>query len=148
MLVKVRSYPVKNLLWNDIAEIEREIGSAFTNFFVGHETSEGKFTPAIDLVESGNDTLLLAELPGVQKEDVKITVEDNMLTISGSRKSNQLAEKSSWIRNEIRVGEFKRTIRLPKGTNTSSISAEITNGMLKVVLPKAEEVKAREIRIN
>ena len=147
MFVQVRKYPVYNSLWNDVAEFEREISKVFSTSAT--ETRiEKRFSPAIDVVENGNDTLLIAELPGVNKEDVKIALENDVLTISGSRKSNALPEKAQWVRNEIRTGDFSRSVRLPKGIDAGKISAEITNGVLKIVLPKAEQMKPREIRIN
>ena len=148
MLVQLRRNPVQNSLWNEIADFEREVDRVFNNVVSSDELPERKFSPAIDVVENDNETLLVAELPGVRKEDVKISLENDILTISGSRKSNSLPEKASWVRNEIRTGEFTRSVRLPKGIDVGKISAEISNGILKVVLPKAEEIKPREIRIN
>jgi HSP20 family protein len=107
-----------------------------------------KYAPAIDVVENESETMLVAELPGVSKEDIKISMENNLLTITGSRRSNALPEKANWVRNEIRTGDFVRTIQLPEGIATEKISAEMNSGLLKVTLPKAEEVKPREIRIQ
>lgn len=147
MLVQLRRYPVHKSLWNEVADFEHEISKVFSPSAT--ETRiEKHFSPAIDVVENGNDTLLMAELPGVNKEDVKIALENDVLTISGSRKSNALPEKAQWVRSEIRTGDFSRSVRLPKGIDAGKISAEITNGVLKIVLPKADEVKPREIRIN
>ena len=148
MLVQLRRNPVQNSLWNEIANFEREVDRVFNNVVSSDELPERKFSPAIDVVENDNETLLVAELPGVRKEDVKISLENDIHTISGSRKSNSLPEKASWVRNEIRTGEFTRSVRLPKGIDVGKISAEISDGILKVVLPKAEEIKPREIRIN
>lgn len=148
MLVQVRRYPVINPLWNEIAGFEREIGRVFDGFVSDDSQSNRAYAPAIDVVEKGSETLLVAELPGVNKEDVKIALENDVLTISATRKAHQLPEKAEWLRSEIRTGEFVRSVRLPKGTDTRKISAELTNGLLKVTLPKAEEVKPREIRVN
>jgi len=148
MLVQLRRSPVQNTLWNEIANFEREVDKAFNNVVSSDPQFVGKLSPAIDVVENENETVLVAELPGVSKEDVKISLENDILTVIGSRKSNALPEKASWVRNEIRTGEFARSVKLPKGIDAGKITAEISNGILKVVLPKAEEVKPREIRIN
>ncbi len=148
MLVQVRRYPVYNSLWNEIADFEREIDRVFDSSPNASTAAAQTFAPAIDVLENGENTVLVAELPGVSKEDVKITLENDVVTIRGSRKSNALPEKAQWIRSEIRAGDFARSVRLPKGVDAAKISAEITNGILKIVLPKAEEVKPREIRIN
>lgn len=148
MLVQVRRYPVYNSLWNEIADFEREIEKVFDTTGTYNEPSQGTLAPSIDILERGDSMLLVAELPGVTKEDVKISLENDVLTIHGARKGNALPEKAQWVRNEIRTGEFARSVRLPKGIDAGKISAEIMNGILKVVLPKAEEVKPREIRIQ
>jgi HSP20 family protein len=148
MFVQFRRSPVQHSLWNEIANFEREVDSAFNRSASSDPLPARKYSPAIDVVENGNETVLMAELPGVSKEDVKISLENDILTISGVRKSNSLPEKASWLRNEIRTGEFVRSVKLPKGIDAGKISAAITNGLLRVVLPKAEEVKPREIRIN
>jgi HSP20 family protein len=152
MLVQVRRYPVYNALWNEISNFENEIDSVFENFFNADVApalrGERRYAPAIDVVENENETLLVAELPGVSKDDIKLSVENNLLTISSSRKTNALPEKATWVRNEIRTGDFVRTLQLPEGIAAENISAEMNNGLLKITLPKAEEVKPREIRIN
>ena len=152
MLVQVRRYPAYNSLWNEIADFESEIDRVFGSV-LGSATAAGTkpdrhYSPSISVVENDNDALLIAELPGVKKEDLKISVENNVLTFSGTRKGNALPEKATWLRNEIRTGDFSRSVQLPEGIDASKISAELTNGQLLVTLPKAEEVKPREIRIN
>ncbi len=148
MLLQVRRYPAYNSLWDEIADLEREINSMFEAYPGTQETASRVFAPAINVAESANETVLVAELPGVHKDDVKISVEKDVLTISGERKQHPIPEKAQWLRNEIRSGEFARSIRLPKGVNHAAISAELTNGVLRIVLPKAEEVKPREIRVK
>lgn len=146
MFVTVRR-PAYRPMLNNIMDFEREIDSVFGNF-LGNTSVQRKSTPAIDIVEKEHETQLVAELPGVAKEDVKIAVENGVLTISGTRKSPALPEKANWVRNEIRAGEFTRTFTLPKGIQLEKIGAELVNGLLTITLPKAEEVKPREIRIS
>jgi HSP20 family protein len=148
MLVQVRRYPAINPLLSEIADFEREIERAFDGILSEDIQHNRRHAPPIDVVENENQTLLVAELPGVSKEDVRIALENDVLTISGSRKGNQLPENAQWLRSEIRTGEFVRSVRVPAGTDTTKISADLTNGLLTVVMPKTEEVKPREIRVN
>lgn len=147
MMLQVR-YPAYSSLWDEIADLEREITSIFDSFPMTRETAPSVYEPAINIAENANETVLVAELPGVHKDDVRISLEKDILTISGERKQQAIPEKAEWLRNEIRTGEFSRSVRLPKGVDHSKISAELTNGVLRVVLPKAEEVKPREIKVK
>jgi len=104
--------------------------------------------PVMDLVEKENETVVVAELPGVKKEDIKVTFENNVLTISGSRKPNEIGEKASFILNELRSGDFSRSVKFGQDVDTSKMSAEMNDGILTITLPKAESVKARVININ
>jgi HSP20 family protein len=148
MVVQVRRAPLFTSLWEEIADLEREIERVFGTPVVAESAAETAWMPAVDMVENENETMLVAELPGVNKEDVKLSVENGVLTMSGSRKANGLPEGAGWIRNEIRRGDFHRSVRLPEGIQADKISATMANGILKIVLPKAEEVKPREIRVQ
>ena len=104
--------------------------------------------PALDIVEQENDIVVSAELPGMKKEDVKITFEKNVLTISGERKPAELSEKAKVLLKETQSESFERSVRLGYEIESSKISAEMSNGILTITLPKTETVKAREISIN
>lgn len=148
MLVQVRRYPTFNPLLSEIADFESQVARAFDGFLSGEPQVSRTYSPPMDIIENDNETLVVTALSGMSKDDVKISVENEILTISGTRKENQLPEKARWVRNEIRAGQFTRSIHLPKGTDAGKISAEMNNGLLKIVLPKAEEVKPREIRVQ
>ena len=148
MFVNIHGFPAYDSLRNELPDFEHGVEQVFNNFLRTSTVTEKAFAPAIDVVENENETLLVAELPGVSKEDVKLSLENNILTISGTRKNHSLPEKANWLRNEIRKGDFTRSVKLPKGIDSTKISAEITNGFLRISLPKADEVKPREIRIN
>jgi HSP20 family protein len=127
-------------------------GNDFNKFcntaFDTDRVASKSFSPAMDIAESENEYVLVLNVPGVKKEDVKLNVEDNVLTISGERKSHPLPEKTEWLRNEIRTGSFTRTVKLSKNVDAEKISAELNDGVLKVVLPKAEAAKPRTITIS
>ncbi len=116
----------------------------FTSEFVPTTTSQ----PAIDVIENENESLIVAEIPGIKKEDVKISVEDDVLTITGERKWGEVADVSRVLHREIAYVSFSRSINLPHPVDVDKISAEMTNGILKISLPKAEEARPRTIEIK
>ena len=105
-------------------------------------------TPAMTVADDKEAIVATFDLPGVLKEDLTIEKNGNTLIISGERKRASLPEKGSWLRIESWSGSFSRTIELPDGTNDNAISAELTNGVLRIVLPKAEAAKPRQIAIR
>ena len=104
--------------------------------------------PAMDIVEQGKDFMVNVDLPGVKKEDIKITFEENVLTVEGSRKTAELPEQAELLLQEVRSGEFHRSIRFRQDVDTEKMSAELNNGVLSITLPKSEAVKAKEISIK
>jgi len=104
--------------------------------------------PAVDITEKENETIVIAELPGVKKEDVKITFENKVLTINGERKPKEIPENARVLLQEVRVCNFNRSIEFDHNIDGDKISAEINNGVLRVVLPKAESARMRTIEIK
>jgi HSP20 family protein len=104
--------------------------------------------PAVDIAEYDNETVVVAELPGVKKEDVKIKFENTVLTISGERKPYEIPEDARVLLNEMRVKEFSRSIEFEHDVDGGKISAEMTNGILTVRLPKAESARVRTIEVK
>ena len=118
------------------------------DFFATDRLPVQRLFPLLDIFEQGNDFIVTADLPGVKKEDIKITFENNILTISGTRKSQEVHENASLLLNESQSGEFNRSIKFRQDVDTAKMSAEMNNGILTITLPKAESVKAREISIK
>jgi HSP20 family protein len=104
--------------------------------------------PLIDVAEKENETVVIAELPGVKKEDVGVTFEDNVLTIKGERKPYEIPEDSRVLLNEVRVRNFSRSITLAHEVDADKISAELNDGILRIVLPKSEKAKPRTIELK
>jgi HSP20 family protein len=104
--------------------------------------------PAIDVVERENEFVAVVELPGVRKEDVKITFEKDVLTIDGQRKPMDIPQDARVLLNEVNANGFSRSIRIPVGIDAGGISAELEHGILKVVLPKSQEARVRTIAIK
>lgn len=123
--------------------------SIFNRFF-GQDTdfSDGSFLPAVDVFEDKEDIRLTFEMPGLDKNDIKVWVEDNVLTVSGERKMNREVKDDSFVRSEIREGTFSRSFRLPKYADTGKISADYKNGLLEVTIARAEDAKPKEIEVK
>lgn len=117
------------------------------SFTTGGVTSTRSY-PAMDIAERENEYVAIVELPGVKKEDVKITFENDLLTVQGQRKPYTIPEEARVLLNEMRVREFSRSIRIPVGIDVNNISAELENGILRVVLPKSQEARVRTIEIK
>ncbi len=130
-------------VFDDILSLERQIGSLLNGF-----GGRAEQYPLLNVYDSNEQLVLVAEMPGVKKEDIHLTLENGLLTINGERKQSGMPDQAGWIRNEIQTGTFSRTIQLPRQVNANQISAELTNGILRVVLPIAEEAKPREVKIK
>jgi len=126
----------------------RMFDNLLQDFVVGDFTSAVKSFPAIDVAEHENEFVLLAEMPGVKKEDLKLTVENNALTLSGMRKPYEIPQDARVLLNEVRVREFSRSIEFPSDVEVDKIAAELQNGLLRVVLPKAEAAKPKQIEVK
>jgi HSP20 family protein len=106
------------------------------------------FVPALDFSETAEGYLVEAALPGVKPEDVEITVENNVLTIKGETRQESDSKQRNFHRIERRFGSFQRTIGLPTTVKADAIKADLTHGVLRLEIPKAEEVKPRKISVN
>lgn len=107
-----------------------------------------EWRPTADISETEKEYLIKAELPEVKKEDVKITVDGNVITISGERKHEKEQKDENEIRVESFYGTFSRSFELPDGIDTNTIRAESKDGVLRIHIPKTESKKARPVRIE
>lgn len=105
----------------------------------------GDFKPRVDVLEDEKAVYFEAELPGVSKDSVKVSVnEENILTIKGEKKFERKDEATNCCRNERTYGEFMRSFQLPQNSDTEMISASYENGVLTLTVPKMEPVKPKE----
>ena len=123
------------------------------SFFRGGRQDDGNsgisyWTPAVDITEMENEYIVKAELPGVNKEDVKITLESNILTIRGEKKQEENIKGDNYHRTERLYGTFQRSFKLPETLKSDKIDATFKDGILIVSLPKAEEAKPKQIEIR
>src|SRR5215467_2490860 len=105
------------------------------------------WSPALDLYESGDNLIAVIELPGMRKEDIDISLHDGTLTISGERRRESTGGEKAQ-RTERYVGTFRRSIALPTRVDAGKVGATYQDGILNVILPKAEEAKPKQIKVS
>ncbi|GBD07238.1 Spore protein SP21 [bacterium HR21] len=109
----------------------------------------GSFSPRVDISEDERNVYIQAELPGVAKEDVKVTIsEDRVLTIRGEKKQERKVEERNFLRVERTFGSFSRSFMLPENVKIDEIDAKFENGVLTITLPKAEPSKPKEVEVK
>jgi len=104
--------------------------------------------PSVDIFEEGDDVVVKADIPGVKKNDLDVTITENSLTISGERKQEKKVKEKDYHRVERSYGSFSRSFRLPENVNGSKAKAEFKNGVLEVRLPKTKESKQKKVEIK
>jgi len=135
----------------ELGTLQTEMNRLFNTVFDGPSPSGAtmrRWMPAMDLVESGEDFVLRADLPGMGEDDVNIELEDSTLTISGERKSDHESKGEGFYRVERATGAFSRSLTLPKGVDPEAVSARFDRGVLEVRIPKPAERKPRRISIG
>ena len=105
------------------------------------QTQLAEWAPTVDILSEDGDLLIRAELPGLKQEDAEITLQNNVLTISGERKAERKEERGGYYVRERRYGSFRRSMTLPEGTDESKISARFENGVLEVRVQGAAVVE-------
>lgn len=105
------------------------------------------WTPSCDIYETKGEIVVKAEIPGIKKEDLKVSLQDNRLTLSGERKFEEETKRENYHRIERSYGAFARSFTLPASVDAKKISAEFKDGVLEVKLPKREEAKPQEVNI-
>ena len=118
--------------------------------FLGNRGTGDMITwgPNVDIVENSEAFEIHAELPGTKQEDVKITLDNNVLTLSGEKKQEVKEDRDNLLRVERSYGRFERSFSLPTTVQVDRVRADFTDGVLKIVLPKAEQAKSRQIQID
>lgn len=108
----------------------------------------GMWTPALDLYEGKEEFVVRAELPGMKKQDIEISLHEGALSVSGERKAEEQSDESQAHRRERFFGRFQRTLELPKSVKAQEVKATYKDGILTVTLPKTEEAKPRQIEVK
>jgi HSP20 family protein len=144
--------------WEPVRElhtVQSEMNRLFNTFFDSPTPRNGgdrsvarRWIPAMDVVEADGRYVLRADLPGLSENDVKIEVEENVLTISGERKSEHEQKGDGYYRVERSFGSFSRSLTLPEGVDADAIQASFDSGVLEVQIPKPEQAKPRKVQIS
>jgi HSP20 family protein len=136
----------------ELGTIQNEMNRLFNTFFDTPTTAGSgasrRWIPAMDLVENDGEFVLRADLPGLSESDVNIELEDNVLTVSGERKSQSEERNEGYYRIERSFGSFRRTLTLPEGVDPEAVKATFDRGVLEVRVPKPEERKPRRVEIS
>lgn len=128
-------------------EVNRLFSTSLPRSFGDEGIARGAWTPGVDIYENKDEIVLEAELPGMNREDFELTIENNVLTLRGERRFEKKDEADNYHRVERSYGSFTRSFTLPQTVTPDAAAAEYKNGVLRVVLKKREEVKARRIEI-
>jgi HSP20 family protein len=112
-------------------ELDERVDNALDRWFSGPRG----WLPAIDIVRRNGELVIRADVPGIEPDDVKIEVEDGMLTISGEREESDEEEDGKYLRRERRYGSFSRSMTLPAGVDSSKIEAKVNHGVAEVTIP-------------
>ena len=129
-------------------EVNRLFSSNLTRGFGEEGIGRGAWNPSVDIYENKDQIVLEAELPGMKQDDFELTVENNVITLRGERQFEKKEDSDNYHRVERSYGSFTRSFTLPQTVSAEGATAEYTNGVLRVTLPKREETKARRIQIN
>lgn len=140
--------------WNPMRELEAlhsEIDRLFGEVFptrAGARGDIGGWTPNVDIYEDKDAITISVDLPGVNQKDVKLNIDNNVLTLSSERKLEHEDKKDNYHRIERFYGTFSRSFSLPNTVDVEKIDAHMENGVLKITLPKREEAKPKQIEIK
>lgn len=129
-------------------ELQSLIDSVFDAPTVARAAASRRWVPAMDLLETDDHYVLRADLPGASEEDVKVEIEDRVLTVSGERKAERDETREGYHLLERSYGSFARKLMLPKGVDAEKVAATFDRGVLEVRIPKPEASKPRRVSIT
>ena len=148
----------KVITWNPLREMD-EAQNRFNPFFLAgfpnrmgsgeiHSLTVADWSPEVDISQDDHEYLLKADLPEMKKEDVRVTVEDGILCVSGERKSVKEDQKKKFHRIERSFGNFRRSFTLPEDTDSTKVTAEFRDGVLKVHLPTTPIARSKALEVK
>jgi len=133
-----------------VTTLQDQLNRLFNEGFerAGEESSLSAWAPAVDIYETEHELVVKADLPDVDPKDLDIRVENNLLTIRGERKFEKKVNEENYLRVERSYGSFARSFTLANTVNSEAIKAEYQNGVLTLSIPKREEAKPKQIKVN
>jgi HSP20 family protein len=138
--------------FRDLRNLQEEVNRLFTGnagrSFEDEGIARGSWSPSVDIYENKDQIVLEAELPGMKREEFDLSIENNTLTLRGERQFEKKQETDNYHRVERAYGSFTRSFTLPNTVSGEGVTADYRNGVLRVVVPKREETRARRIEIK
>jgi len=134
--------------FDSLAEIHNEMDRLFGRSLRSPGGLEAVFSPAIDVAIEKDNVIVKADLPGLTRDDVSVTLQENYLTIKGEKKQETEKKEANYFLSERVHGSFTRVIELPVAVNAARIDARFKDGVLQVTLPKTEEAKPKQIEVK
>ena len=144
----MRPYRGWGLGWREMDRLRREVDRLFRDWPRTGGWTDAPSFPAMNMWADENKAVVTAELPGISTDDLDISVQDDTLTLRGSRRLQDLEEGARYHRRERRFGSFARTLRLPFQVNAAEVDAAFRKGVLSIALPRAEADKPRRITVK
>lgn len=154
-LIMYRNHFIKNLTSQNSSlpffGFHNEVGNLINTIFsdqIKDDNSEVWFRPNLDIMETKDHYFVTLELSGISQKDIDISLEKNILTISGEKKKKELDKETNFYRSEISYGKFKRSIEFPEKANSDAIEAELKDGILSIKIGKITQTEAKKIEIK
>jgi HSP20 family protein len=134
--------------WSGFQALEERLNRIFGGFPMEFESVQGAWMPSVDLHEGKDAYTLKADLPGVSKDNLELNVVDDVVTLKGHRSQEQERDEEGYHRVERSYGSFQRAFRIPGGIDATRVEAKFDNGVLSVTLPKREENRPKQIKVD
>lgn len=140
--------------WKDFGSLQERINRIFDDTIRtlyptdGEELEKGTWAPAVDIYETNDSFVVSADLPGLNKDEIQIDLKDNTLTLKGEKKFEEKVSKDNYIRVERAYGSFVRSFTLPQNVDPEKIKAKYKEGVLEITIPKKEEAKPKQIKVE
>jgi HSP20 family protein len=133
--------------WDPFRKLRRrdDVFEDFVRDFLGRD--DGVVEPPVEVAEGDNDVTVKMLVPGVDKDQIQVAIDEDVLTVRGEMRKEQEEKKKNYYRQEIQYGAFQRAVRLPAEVEGTKAAAELKNGTLKITLPKSKQPKAQQIKV-
>lgn len=139
--------------WNEMVSMRERMNALFNDSLFRPDRREddaamGLWYPSVDMFEKDDQVVIKAELPGLEKKDINLEINNGVLTLKGERKYDNEVKEGNFYRREMSYGKFIRSFTLPAEVDADKIKAEFQNGLLTVEVPKSEAQKPKQIKVN
>ena len=151
-IVRFRPFSQAVDSFRDFGDMQAEVNRLFDNFLGRPAQQPGSmervWAPAVDMYETKDALVVAAELPGLDEKDIHLSIIGDVLSVRGERQWNQEVKQESYYRGERWYGKFERTLPLPMPVQADKVTAKYRDGVLTITLPKVEEIRPKEIKID